>query len=344
MSIVAPRVSVALPVRNGRKYLRACLESLLAQTFRDFELIICDNASTDETEAICREYAQRDPRIRYHRNPANIGPAANFNRGYELARGEYLKWQAFDDILDPAYLENCVKLLDSDPTVSLAHTKTMIIDDQGQVIDKYRFEVKTDAGSAWRRFGRLIMVNHRRHRAVEIFGLMRGNAVRSMPLQGAYARGDSVFLARLSLRGRCVEIDQPLFLSRTHGEQSMQTLPSHMKIRRSWLSRMLGTGPLPPPEWWDASLKGKVVFPEWNLVREYWSSVRGARLGVGEAAACYGMLCLYTLKMFPKLGRDLAFAVERLLKKKSDAPAALPEAEQVRATLAKISVPDSRAA
>src|SRR4051812_17741515 len=69
----APRVSIGLPVYNGGRYVRAAIESLLSQTFTDFELIICDNASSDQTQSICTAFAARDPRVRYHRNATNIG-------------------------------------------------------------------------------------------------------------------------------------------------------------------------------------------------------------------------------------------------------------------------------
>ena len=93
-----PRVSIGMPVFNGDKFIREALDSLLAQTFTDFELIISDNASTDRTEAICREYAERDKRIRYVRQAENLGPAANFRFVLDEAVGEYFMWAAADDL------------------------------------------------------------------------------------------------------------------------------------------------------------------------------------------------------------------------------------------------------
>ena len=93
-----PRVSIGLPVYNGENYMAAAIDSLLAQTFTDFELIISDNASTDATEQICRDYAHRDGRIRYYREEVNRGAAWNFTHTFELARGEYFKWHAHDDL------------------------------------------------------------------------------------------------------------------------------------------------------------------------------------------------------------------------------------------------------
>lgn len=91
MNRQALRVSIGLPVYNGEQYLAKALDSLLAQTFTDFEVIISDNASTDRTSEICAAYLERDPRIRYYRNQQNIGAAPNFNRTFELATGMYFK-------------------------------------------------------------------------------------------------------------------------------------------------------------------------------------------------------------------------------------------------------------
>ncbi len=92
MTSGAPRVSIGLPVFNGERYLARAIDSILAQDFRDLELVVCDNASTDRTAEICAAYARRDPRVRYHRNPRNLGAGPNYDRCFHLARGEYFKW------------------------------------------------------------------------------------------------------------------------------------------------------------------------------------------------------------------------------------------------------------
>src|SRR5262245_37674686 len=129
-----PRASVGLPVYNGETYLRECLESLLAQDFEDFERIISDNGSTDGTEAICREFASRGPRIRYLRERENRGAAWNFNRLPALARGEYFRWSHHDDNCAPTYLRTCIEALDqAPPSLILALRGTAFIDDHGTV-------------------------------------------------------------------------------------------------------------------------------------------------------------------------------------------------------------------
>src|SRR5690606_21798140 len=129
-----PRVSIAVPVYNGERYLRASLDGLLAQTFTDFELVIADNASTDGTEAICREYVARDARVRYHRNERNLGGPGNFRRVFQLSRGEYHKWSTADDLWHPTLVEKCVAVLDARPDVVLAYPRSNIVDAEGRVV------------------------------------------------------------------------------------------------------------------------------------------------------------------------------------------------------------------
>ncbi len=192
----SPRVSLGLPVYNGERFLRAAIDSLLAQTFTDFELIICDNASTDATSAICREFSARDSRIRYFRNEQNIGPAANFNLAFGRARGEYFKWAAADDLCEPDLLALCVDALDRDPDAAMAFTGTKCIDADANVAGQDNYILATDSPSPQRRFRSLIFVDHRRHGAFEAFGLYRSRVLQDTPLFEAYCRGDSVLFVR----------------------------------------------------------------------------------------------------------------------------------------------------
>src|SRR5262249_49837857 len=148
----SPRVSIGMPVRNGQRFIRLAIDSLLAQTFSDFELIICDNGSTDQTQSICEEYAVLDPRVRYFRNESNLGPAANYNRCFELSRGEYFRWHAHDDQAAPQYLAKCVELLDRDPGVVVAYPSTLVIDENGRPLEEYKFHPGTDSARASARF------------------------------------------------------------------------------------------------------------------------------------------------------------------------------------------------
>lgn len=122
MNNQAPKVSIGMPVYNGERFIREALDSLLGQTFTDFELIVSDNASTDGTEVICREYAARDMRIRYVRHAANLGSIANFKFVLDEATGEYFMWAAADDKWMPAFISECAGLLDDDTGIGFAVT------------------------------------------------------------------------------------------------------------------------------------------------------------------------------------------------------------------------------
>ena len=127
----SPRVSIGMPVRNGEAFIRQGIESLLGQTMSEIELIISDNASTDATEAICREWARRDARVRYSRTDRNIGLQANFARVLDLATAPYFMWGCHDDHWDPSYVAKMVEVLDSQPSVVLAGSNSGSIDQDG---------------------------------------------------------------------------------------------------------------------------------------------------------------------------------------------------------------------
>ncbi len=110
-----PRVSIGMPVFNGENTIGRAIDSILAQTFTDFELIISDNASTDGTELVCRGYAEKDKRIRYVRQPQNRGALENFNFVLDQAVGELFMWAAADDCRSLDYLEKNVEFLDGHP-------------------------------------------------------------------------------------------------------------------------------------------------------------------------------------------------------------------------------------
>ena len=306
----APRVSIGMPVYNGAEFLPDALDAILGQTFRDFELVISDNASTDGTEAICRAYAEEDRRIRYHRNEENLGPAENFNRVAERARGIYFKWAAHDDVCAPTFLERCVATLDEDSSVVLAYADTQIIDEAGEVVRHYGYELETGAAAPPARFNSLIGVDHKRHTAVEVFGLIRADALRATSLIGYYARGDSALLAHLSLLGRFYKIPEPLFFNRSHTERSVQTRPDTTLRGRSRIAKRIGVGPLPPTEWFDPSMKGRIAFPEWRLLRAYAATVGQAPLRPQDRAWCYVHLGAWAVRNAHKLLRDALIATE----------------------------------
>ena len=152
-----PLLSVGLFVYNGDRFLEEALDSILNQTFTDFELIISDNASTDRTGKIAEAYAERDRRIRYYRAERNMGAGWNVRRVYELARGKYFKQAAADDLLEPDFLRRCVQILETDPGCVLAHARTKEIDENGAFISNYVTPHKADYDDPVKRFGEVLV-------------------------------------------------------------------------------------------------------------------------------------------------------------------------------------------
>ena len=127
-----PKVSIAIPLYNCASHLRETIDSVLAQTFTDFELIVCDDQSTDGSAEIVHAYS--DPRILYVQNPTNLGFFGNWNRCLEVMNGTYCKLLPHDDTLEPTCLEKQVAILDQYPDVTLVHNARKIIDPAGHIL------------------------------------------------------------------------------------------------------------------------------------------------------------------------------------------------------------------
>src|SRR5262249_19254785 len=194
-------------VYNGERFLEEALQSILNQTFTDFELIISDNASTDRTGEIAQAYAKRDDRIRYYRNEKNIGAGWNARRVYELATGKYFKWATADDLLEPDLLRRCVEILESDPGCVVAYASTKEVDENGSFIKNYVTPINVDSNNPIARFREMLLMYHM---CYQIYGVMRMSALRQIPPQGVYVNGDGVLLARMSLLGWFYEIPEHL--------------------------------------------------------------------------------------------------------------------------------------
>ena len=221
-----PRLTVGLPTYNREGYLAGALDSILAQTFTDFELIISDNASTDGTEQIAREYARRDPRIRYVRHPRNRGSAFNHTYVIKQARGEYFKWAADDDLYAPDLFERCVQALDAHPEISLAHAWTTSIDETGAVLDKEPYVLDTASSSPARRFRSLLYTDG----GDDIYGVMRTRILATMPDYGSYYHSDRTFVAEVAMHGAFHNHPDHLYLRREHSERGGQASVSMRRM------------------------------------------------------------------------------------------------------------------
>jgi glycosyltransferase involved in cell wall biosynthesis len=132
-----PLVSVVLPTHNGSRYLREAIESCLAQSYQNWELILVDDCSTDATPKIIAEYVARDPRIRSIRHEVNKKLPQALNTGHAAARGEYLTWTSDDNKFLPSAIEEMVRFLQDNPRVGLVYTDCVLIDETGRYLRDY---------------------------------------------------------------------------------------------------------------------------------------------------------------------------------------------------------------
>src|SRR5439155_8323716 len=294
MNVPKPRVSIGLPVFNGERYLPEALDAILGQTFGDLELIISDNGSTDQTQALCEARAASDPRVRYLRNECNVGAARNFNRVFELSSGQYFKWAAHDDKFTPDFIAKCVAALERDIYIVLCPAGTRIIDENGNVVRDYEVHLKTDSPKPQARLRELLRFGQK---CYQVFGVIRATAIRSARLLGNYSGGDNVLLARLALLGRFHEIPEYAFLSRDHPERFSRLNPDSVS-RTAWFD---------PGKW------NQTVFPHWKFWGEYWRSIHHAPLNPYERAFCYVELVRLTGRWRRRLWGDLTRPARRFL-------------------------------
>ena len=301
-----PRVSIGMPVYNGENFIEEALKSICAQTFRDFELIISDNASTDRTEEICRSYAAGDSRIQYYRSPMNLGAAKNYNKVVELSAGEYFKYAAHDDIIAPDFLEKCVAVLNSDPGVVLVYPLTMLIDGQGRCLGPHDPDTTGfDSEKPYVRFGSrtsrirppLPFIGRRLEDAYPIFGLIRSSALKSVPLMGTSVGADQAVLARLALLGRFFMIPERLFYNRDHPQRFICVYRGRHLHHK----------------WYDPMNAGKTSFSDWALFFQFLKAVHDTTLTPYQRLRCYGEMITYFLWNWPRMARDVLNAISQLV-------------------------------
>lgn len=206
-----PKVSIGIPVYNGDRWIRKTIESILSQTFDNFELVISDNASTDGTVEICREFSALDCRVRLHQNETNVGAAINFNTAFHLARAEYFKWASSNDLLAPTMLERCVEVLDSHPEAVIAAPKTQIIDENDRVTERCREDMHLYQDDPYERF--TAFLNRVQLNNLEQ-ALVRSSVLAKTSLQVPYPGNDTILVAELVARGKVFEISEYLLSKR----------------------------------------------------------------------------------------------------------------------------------
>ena len=292
-----PRVSLGMPVYNGEAFLTEALDSLQAQTFTDFELVISDNASTDATEAICRDRAERDERIRYVRQERNLGAVPNFNRVFELSRAPLFKWHAHDDLCDPTYLARVMAVMDARPEIVWCHSRSSHIDARGHLLEdpdaldvSYR---EREAPGAAERFRAVLLSSQG---CLDSYGVIRSEALRRTPLYLPIYGAEKIVTAELALMGPYAEVPETLFRVRVsptgsgalEGAEAQQAFIDtsgrppgmvRLKVLRGYLAAIARSAPNPREAW-----LARLAVARWMLQVGKWGGVVARALtgaGVG---------------------------------------------------------------
>jgi glycosyltransferase involved in cell wall biosynthesis len=208
-----PRVSVLMTIYNPGQYLRPAVDSMLAQTLTDFELVAVENGSSDGAKEIMRAYASSDSRVRFIDLPSNIGRTPALNLALERAQGDYIAVLDADDVAAPERLAREVEVLDAQPEIVLVASHVRCIDETGKVIGGY-----TPPTDPVRLRDALAYSNPFCHSAC-MFRRDAALAVGGYPGCFAFAQDFALWVA-LAQRGELAMIDQPLVDIREHGSRA----------------------------------------------------------------------------------------------------------------------------
>lgn len=274
---MTPRLSIGLPVYNGEEYLARSLDSILGQGFGDFELLISSNASTDGTDDICRAYVRQDRRVRFIRQPRNLGAVGNDTFVLDAARCELFKWASDDDLWAGTLLERCIALLDAHPDAVLAHAWTAAIDARDELLQALEYPLATDAAQPSERFRSMLFDGDDLPGAIrsdDFYGVIRTDAVRRVRPHDSYYHADHVFMAELALHGRFVQDPDWLYFRRHHAGRAAVEHPTV----RGWCSSL---DPRRADPWRHPTARLVAEYP-----LGYLRAIRHAPIPAAEKARC----------------------------------------------------------
>jgi len=254
-----PRISIGMPAYNGAATIGSSIEALLAQTFGDFELIVSDNSSTDSTRDVVEALVRQDTRVRYVRQPTNIGANMNYTYVATVARGEYLKWASASDWCAPTFLDRCLGALERDSDAVLAVPRTRLFEGEPSKARDYARDIAILDDRPFDRLKRLITTISLNN---AINGLIRLPALRRTRLIEPYHTADMVLMGHLAMLGKFVLVDEPLFFRRMepatatalqdadavrrhhYPQLSARTLLQNWKRQAGWF-RAVAAAPMP---------------------------------------------------------------------------------------------------
>jgi len=259
-----PLVSLGLPVYNGANFVAEAIDCVLAQTYNNWELIICDNASTDQTLGICQEYAQRDSRIQVHRNERNLGVSLNYNRAFELSSGAYFKWVTHDDLFGPESVATCLEALERDDRIALACPVIHHANAEGRLLRRQQSDLSITGMTPEDRVGELMRLELAGEDIFWLqFGLIRRGVLERTSLMGLYNGSDQVLLLEIALQGTFKQVEGGSFTRREH--------PAASTLRRGWSATERAKFVCPDD-------RRRVVFPYCRMLAEHLASIRQSSL------------------------------------------------------------------
>jgi len=284
----APLVSIGLPVYNGENFVAEAIQCVLSQTFRDWELVISDNASTDRTVEICREFAVSDDRIRVHQFQQNMGFAPNFNQTFRLSRGRYFKWITHDDLFGAEFLESCVQELERDNRTVLVFPKLIYVDSDRQLLRRQEGDLSIVGPTPESRVSQLMRFESE---SIDVFwsqyGLIRRSVLEKTHLMDAYNGSDQTLLLDIALNGDMKQIGKELFFRREHAAAST--------LRPNWTFKQRA-------KFVDASDTRMVVFPYCRMLKEHLACVWNAPISTWSRMQCIAAV----LKRFSRQWKNFA--------------------------------------
>lgn len=289
------RVVVGLPVYNGQKYVAAAIESHLAQTFGDFELVISDNGSTDATPDICTDYASRDNRVRYWRSPENRGILWNHRRVLDAIESpdQYFRWAGADDLPEPGLFATMVQILDTRPEVASVVPDTRNIDDDGKTIGSMPRSLDLQFPDVFQRAHDVLVASYQH---VIAYGLIRAATLQVMRTKPNYPGWDAVFTWELALRGQMVQTDGTFLLRRFHAG-SISRVKTAKELRK----------------WVEPSARTGMNFPHWTWAYEHARTLMAAPLSTRDRLRIGKFLARATLWQRAHLIRDVTQTAKRSL-------------------------------
>lgn len=222
-----PLVSIGLPTYNRASTLRRAVESALAQDYQNIELVISDNASTDETQAICVEVAARDKRVRYIRQQTNQGATVNFREVLKQSRGEFFMWLSDDDWMDDSYVSQCLSVLLAQPDLGLVCGRERYYENGKFVFESTRINLLQESGAERvRAYYEQVSMNG------TIYGLMRREQIAKVPFYEMLG-GDWLVVARMAFLSKVKTLESVAINRAVTGEsQNIHKLAASLGLSK----------------------------------------------------------------------------------------------------------------